>query len=119
MLDDEEEDDEDTEPDVSQFTTWSAVQLGEYGKRHFQLKEDTVSKLVTENVTGASIACLQEQDLIDLKVAIGDRASLRNMVSCTTFPFNSFPETLLQLSFRRSHRQGRKEGCGRGSQEEG
>ena len=28
-----------------------------------------MSKLVTENVTGASIACLQEQDLSDLKIA--------------------------------------------------
>jgi len=36
MLEDEDEDDEDIGPDVSQFTTWSAVQLGVYGKRHFQ-----------------------------------------------------------------------------------
>ena len=91
MLEDEDEDDEDIGPDVSQFTTWSAVQLGVYGKRHFQLKEDTVSKLVTENVTGASIACLQEQDLSDLKIA--------KPVSATWCPVRHFLLILFQKPF--------------------
>ena len=96
MLEDEDEDDEDIGPDVSQFTTWSAVQLGEYGKRHFQWKEDTVQ--IGDRECHRRQHCLpagagpqRPQDC---------QASLRNMVSCATFPFDSFPETLLQLSFR-------------------
>jgi len=51
----------------------------------------TRSKLVTENVTGASIACLQEQDLSDLKIA--------KPVSATWCPVRHFLLILFQKPF--------------------